>query len=371
MSTIFSVQGNAVLLRDTEAMNFYDKLPAAVYTVKEKPLSEELFFEQIDHFNIPEKRYGNNDKYAERILHSFHKRATGTGVLLCGEKGSGKSLLAKTLGQKSIALGHPVIVINSPRTGESFFQMIQRVEQPAVVLFDEFEKVYDNDKQKEVLTLLDGMYPSNKLYIFTVNDKWKLDVNMRNRPGRIFYSIDYRGLEEQFIREFCEDRLNNKDHIENIVQLKSFFSSFNFDMLQALVEEMNRFNEDPFEAIQLLNIKPEYEDTSTYTIKIEADGIPDTHISCDNIEFTGSPLGQRIKVYYHKYNRIDIPKDHDDNYSSWLCAEFVPTDLLSASSNGKTFMFKNGKGETATLKAKLNDTFVDYRAFAYSNKLSS
>lgn len=370
MSTIFSVQGNSVLLRDPEVMNFHDKLPAEVYTIREKPLTDELFFEQIDHFNIPEKRYGNNDKYAERILHSFNARASATGVLLCGEKGSGKSLLAKTLSYEAIKLGFPVIVINSPRTGESFFQMIQRVEQPAVVLFDEFEKTYDMEKQKEVLTLLDGMYPSNKLYIFTVNDKWKLDVNMRNRPGRIFYSIDYKGLEEQFIREFCEDRLNNKDHIEHIVRIKTFFSSFNFDMLQALVEEMNRFNEDPFEAIQLLNIKPEYEDTSSYSVKIQVDGTPDTHISCDS-EFSGRPLGQRIKVYYHKYKRLDIPKEHEDNDSDWITTEFVPTDLLSTSKDGKTFVFKNGKGETATLKAKTYDTFFDYRAFAYGDKFSS
>lgn len=369
MSTIFSIQGNSVLFRDPEIMNFHDKLPAEVYTVKEKPLTEELFLEKIGNFSIPEKRYGSNDKYAERILFSFNKRAAGTGVLLCGEKGSGKSLLAKTLGNKAIELGYPVLVINSPRVGEDFYQMIQSIEQPAVILFDEFEKVYDLDKQREVLTLLDGMYPSNKLYIFTVNDKWKLDVNMRNRPGRIFYSIDYKGLEEQFIREFCQDRLNNKDHIDHIVQIKTFFSAFNFDMLQALVEEMNRFNEDPFEAIALLNIKPEYEDTSAYTIKLEVDGIPSTHIVCDS-EFNGRPLGQPIKVYYHKYQRLDIPKDHDDNDSDWVSTEFVPTNLVSTSKDGKTFVFKNGKGETATLVAKATDMFIDYRAFAYGDRIS-
>lgn len=367
MSTIFSVQGSSVFFRDPELMNFHDKLPAEVYTIKEKPLTEELFLEQIGHFSLPAKRYGSNDKYAERILHSFEKRAAGTGVLLCGEKGSGKSLLAKTLGAKALTLGYPVIVINSPRVGEGFYQMIQQIEQPAVILFDEFEKVYDRDKQKEVLTLLDGMYPSNKLYIFTVNDKYQLDVNMRNRPGRIFYSIDYKGLEEQFIREFCEDRLNNKDHIDHIVQIKTFFSAFNFDMLQALVEEMNRFDEDPFEAIRLLNIKPEYEESSTYSAKVELPGIPETHISSDN-DFSGRPLGQLIKVYYHEFKRLDIPKDHDDNDSEWKCAEFVPTDLLSTSKDGKTFVFKNAKGETVTLKAKTHESFFDYRALAYNVK---
>jgi hypothetical protein len=364
MATIFSVQGSTILLRDPEAMNFHDKLPPEVYTVREHPLTEELMLERIDNFTIPQKRYGSNDKYAERILHSYEQRNMATGVLLCGEKGSGKSLLAKTLACKAQEKGLPVIVINVPRTGDAFFNMIQKIEQPSIILFDEFEKVYDMDKQKEVLTLLDGIYPSNKLYVFTVNDKWKLDVNMKNRPGRIFYSIDYKGIEEQFIREYCEDNLNNKSQIDHIVRIKTLFSAFNFDMLQALVEEMNRFNEDPFEAIRLLNIKPEYEDANSYVATISVDWNPDTHLSCDR-DFTGKPMGDRVKIYYHKFKRLDLPKDHEDNDSDWVTAEFVPTDLISTSKDGKTFVFKNSKGESVKLKAKVTETVFDYRAFAY------
>ena len=134
MATIFSVQGSTILLRDPEAMNFRDKLPPEVYTVREHPLTEELMLERIDNFTIPQKRYGSNDKYAERILHSYEQRNMATGVLLCGEKGSGKSLLAKTLACKAQEKGLPVIVIDVPRTGDAFFNMIQKIEQPSIIL---------------------------------------------------------------------------------------------------------------------------------------------------------------------------------------------------------------------------------------------
>ncbi|HRZ82907.1 MAG TPA: hypothetical protein P5069_10620, partial [Candidatus Hydrogenedentes bacterium] len=45
---------------------------------------------------------------------------------------------------------------------EAFNTFMQAIEQPLVVLFDEFEKVYDDQEQQALLTLLDGVYPSNK-----------------------------------------------------------------------------------------------------------------------------------------------------------------------------------------------------------------
>ncbi len=39
-------------------------------------------------------------------------------------------------------------------------------------------------------------------------------------------------------------------------------------MLKALVEEMNRYNETPTEALEMLNAKPEYDEGAKYEIKL-------------------------------------------------------------------------------------------------------
>jgi hypothetical protein len=216
-----------------EAMDLHEHLPAGNYTVKFDKMAGCFYLEQIESFEIRGKIYGDTRKQSQRILNTFNDRTASTGVMLTGEKGSGKTLLAKLLAVTAAEVGVPTIVINEPWCGEGFNSFMQMIEQPTVILFDEFEKVYDKDDQEKMLTLLDGVYPSKKLFILTCNDKWRVDSHMRNRPGRIFYSLDFKGLEQDFIMEYCADNLDNADHIASVCRVAAMFDQFNFDMLKA------------------------------------------------------------------------------------------------------------------------------------------
>jgi hypothetical protein len=135
------------------------------------------------------------------------------------------------------------------------------------VLFDEFEKTYrEPEHQESLLTLLDGVYPSKKLFVLTSNDKYRIDQHMRNRPGRIYYMFEYGGLDPEFIREYCDDNLVNKSFTDSVIQFASTFSKFNFDSLKAMVEEMNRYNESAADVSRLLNVKPTFEENRQYNI---------------------------------------------------------------------------------------------------------
>jgi len=333
--TYFLRNGNSYRITDEANLDLHTKLPVSNYIIKQDPFGN-LFLEKINSFTEPKKIYGDTIRHANRIMNTFLDRPNSTGVLLAGEKGSGKTLLSKKLSMLAATHDMPTIVINSAWTGDAFNQLIQDISQPCVVLLDEFEKMYDQEDQESILTLLDGVFPSKKLFVLTCNDKWRIDNHMRNRPGRIFYMLDFKGLDGAFIEEYCEDNLKSTQHIDTICKISTMFDEFNFDMLKALVEEMNRYGETPQEAMKMLNAKPEFGDRLTYTVQLVIDNKVVPIEDIDDETWTGNPLNDQIRIGYKEWN-----KDHTDY--DWEHQIFKPQDLKKVDGKAGSFLFADSE----------------------------
>ena len=361
-ATKFMKVGSDYTPIDSASMVMMDNLPPATYVVAQN-MTGELFLKQIENFSLKHKLYGDVEQSAERILTTFNARPMTTGVLLEGEKGSGKSMLMKRIAIKAVEDGLPVIVINSPFCGDAFNTFLQGIRQPAVILLDEFEKTYDGDNQEKLLTTLDGTFPSKKLFILTVNDKYRIDRHMQNRPGRIYYNLSFAGLSEEFIAEYCADELHKKENTGGVQAVAAHFDKFTFDMLKALVEEMNRYGENATSAMRWLNINPgSSESNMRWTVSVSKDGFDLDPKLFTVKEFVGNPGnigrdGRDVSELIIVGMNDDVdPKTREAlalrGISQWIRLEVRGEHLAGFDRSSKTYTFNCDNGFVLTMKQR-------------------
>ncbi len=376
LKSMFIKRGTSFSPTDDSNLDIHESLPVGTYVIKRAPFDGPLYFDQVPDFTLPSKLYGDTTTHSERILSTFSTRPNSTGVLLAGEKGSGKTLLAKHLAIKS---GLPVILVNDPWSGNLFNALVSSLQQEAVFVFDEFEKVYrEQESQEGLLTLLDGFFSSKKLFILTCNDIYKVNDHLKNRPGRLFYFIKYKGLSIEFVKEYCEDKLLNKDNINSVCNLSMLFEEFNFDMLASVVEEMNRYGEDAHDAVKILNVQPDtYSQHGEFIVKVQNEtGVPMQVVSpvggilSKNPAFTKS---WEVMVLPDKYKSKDYDSydnDDGDKEVDWyelpdadrkkvIRIKFTKRDIVSVDNASGTYVFKERAkgGYVATVTKKSASVF--------------
>jgi SpoVK/Ycf46/Vps4 family AAA+-type ATPase len=345
----FLRNGTKINVIRSASLHITEKLPAGNYSVKKDLQTQELFLEQVDGFTLPKRIYGASPRQAERIWQTFQDRTASTGVLLSGEKGSGKTMLAKSLSIIAGKAGLPTILINDKFDPDQLNLFLQSIEQPCVIFMDEFEKIFDNEHQVGMLTLLDGTITTRMLFILTCNNKYKINSHMTNRPGRIYYFLEFHCIPEEEIIEYCNENLKDKSQISKICQIAKIIGNFNFDQMKAIVEEMNRYREDAVTVLEMLNIKPENSEYERYEVSVTHKGkkVFDLYPS----ELSGSPMNN-TEIEFTFYTTKDLITQEKIFVSAKNLKKFDP------STSTYTYLV----GDTELVYTKKNHSTIDYKA---------
>jgi hypothetical protein len=177
---------------------------------------------------------------------------------------------------------------------------------------------------------------------------------MQNRPGRIFYFKSYEGLDENFIREYLADNLIDKSHTETFVRITSIFAKFNFDMMKAMVEEMNRYGESPKEALALLNVRAEYDGGHAYNIEVVAEG--KNIVSYHPAVWTGTPL-------HNEGINVNLRHKLENGSNEWEEYEFSTDQLVKFDTKTGRFIFEDTKEKATLILTKTVSRSFNFDAF--------
>lgn len=264
MNVKYMVEGSTVRVFKMNEETALDILPAQIYTVRFCPLTG--FYLEITKrkLEIPSKIYGTVEGRVDKCLKTYMERSTSTGILLTGDKGTGKTLLMSMLANEAIdTLDMPVILIKEAFAGTQFTSFIETIGE-CCLIFDEFGKMYTsgnsyNDEeggvsQQQLLSLMDGVDKTKRLIILTENHEFDINEFILNRPSRVYYHFRYHKLDEKSINDYCKDFNVGGEIAKDIIDLSRRSRIFSFDMLQSIVEEHLRFGSDVEEITQDLNI---------------------------------------------------------------------------------------------------------------------
>lgn len=323
---------------------------------------------------IKEKTYGSHCAKVEKVLNAYKSFSRNLGVILSGDKGIGKSLFAKQICLRALEEGYPVIVVDDCYPGIARF--LDSIEQECVVLFDEFDKTYrsnrDRDDQAALLSVFDGTSAGKKLFIATCNELYYLNDYIVNRPGRFHYHIrfDYPTGEE--IREYLVDHIDRayRKDIDRVIEF-SRKVSLNYDCLRAIAFEMN-MGMGFAEAIADLNIMTtEKESYSVYIVFEDGCSLHNFNYSANlydydgtmsNIQFYNDDGKFVLTAYYDKSfvkydamnGKILIPAEGIKISSDTADLDYDDEEDEVAGKGGATFRGKRVQHMTFTKRKKRN-----------------
>lgn len=272
-----------------------------------------LFLVDEDNFTLPEKIYDVDKEFRELVLKSFNMNTRNTGVLLDGEKGFGKSVMAKQL---AIQANLPVIMITkSIPVKYDFLAFLNNIKQEFVLFIDEFEKIFpngnshlddDDDNKKNspsqhvFLSYLDGSTSNEfkKLVLLTTNTP--IDDKFINRPSRIKFYKEYVSMSEDMYDMIIENKLINKEYKNDLLENLPLIEC-SPDLLTSIIDEINKLEMPYSKFKEYFNHKQQQYRYNIYK-QVEKDGIVTYEYFYTSVN--SSPITKNTKYINNFYDMV-------------------------------------------------------------------
>lgn len=134
----------------------------------------------------------------------------------------------------------------------------------------------------------------------------------------------------------CHDTLRNQTYISEVVSFASLFNAFSFDMLQALVQEMNLYDESPEKAVHWLNINLDVTETRIEIYLIQQLVISGTDVT-SKIKYPtwrGNPAtSDHVEIYVARRTWI--------GYKEWYVQFSPQIHLVSGNLTSGEYIFED------------------------------
>lgn len=238
--------------QSTEGLD-YSLEPNKVYTLEIDKYTDEIKFKVNSDLILPNKIYftTKEEKFINKVLTQYEKQDDGVlGVMLEGIKGSGKTVIAKIIANKS---NLPIILIDKTFNPKMFKNLFNGLNGIGVcIIFDEIDKINDLYYDDSfLLTVLDGMNSCGKnIVLFTCNDISKINQYMVDRCSRIRYWVKFTELSASMIQTILQDKLKNKENIKTVIDfiLKNL-KYITFDNVIAFINEINNYPDESLSSL--------------------------------------------------------------------------------------------------------------------------
>jgi SpoVK/Ycf46/Vps4 family AAA+-type ATPase len=318
----FLITDNEVRFMNTDSIKLEPKLPIGIYHAL--PSKMGIYLEKAEMKLTHGKIYGDSQDIASHVVSAYLKNSNekNLGVLFSGGRGLGKTLTTKLI-INELKDKYPVISIS--QYTEDLPQFLENISN-CIILMDEFEKFMSGNvedakdsqsKQETLLSIFDGNTGcKGNLFLLTVNSVNKLDENLLSRPGRIRYHYKYESETSKVIKAYCEDFLNNKKLIPELINVLGMSKFVSMDIITSAVQELNDFPEmSPRDLVKYFNIEQSTE--ILYNIYIEVEGIKGEFVyelksSSRYISYDWVPLSNSSVRYLNELQQLDKDIDIED-----------------------------------------------------------